>query len=269
MAIRLTIDGHEVEAQEGQTVLEVAREAGVWIPALCHHPAVSSYGACRLCLVEVKVRGRTRLVTSCCYPVRDGMEVFTQTEKVMAARRGVMELLLARAPESPTLRELAEKLGVTEPRLPKVTEAEGDCILCGLCVNVCTEVMGAAAISFVNRGVDRVVAAPFLESSEACLGCGACAAVCPMGSVELRWEETELEVVPFNNRRPAMRCRECGAPISGLPFAQQVQERLGEKLALAVSLCPDCKRKATALAAKKARAASGAWPHLRAGVREQ
>ena len=269
MAIRLTIDDEEVEAQEGQTVLEVAREAGVWIPALCHHPAVSPYGACRLCLVEVEVRGRRRLVTSCCYPVAEGLAVFTQTEKVMAARRGVMELLLARAPDSPTLRELAEKLGVTEPRLPKVTEAERDCILCGLCVNVCREVIGAAAISFVQRGVEREVCAPFKEASEACLGCGACAAVCPMGTVDLRWQEGELEIVPFNNRVPLLRCRECGEPITGLPYAEQISARLGEKLAAAVSLCPDCKRKATALAAKKARPASDAWPHLRAGVREQ
>jgi len=261
MAIRLTIDGQKVEAQEEQTVLEVAREAGVWIPALCHHPAVSPYGACRLCLVEVEVRGRRRLVTSCCYPVQDGLAVFTQTEKVMGARRGVMELLLARAPDSPTLRELAEKLGVTESRLPKVTEAERDCILCGLCVNVCREVIGAAAISFVERGVEREVGPPFDEASDACLGCGACAAVCPMGTVDLRWHEGELEIVPFKNRVPVVRCRECGEPITGLPYAEQIRARLGEKLASAVELCPTCKRNAAALAQKKAGAAGRAYVH--------
>lgn len=270
MAVRLTIDGQEVEGQEGQTVLEVARRAGVWIPALCHHAAVAPYGACRLCLVEVEVRGRRRLVTSCSYPVRDGLEVFTQTEKVMAARRGVMELLLARAPENPTLRALAEKLGVTESRLPKVTEGERDCILCGLCVNVCREVMGAAAISFVERGVKREVAAPFKEASEACLGCGACAAVCPVGAVDLRWNEGEVEIAPFKNRVPVLRCRECGEPITGLPFAEQIKARIGEKLAPAVELCPTCKRKAAALAKRRVDAAGRAYVHhARTTYREQ
>ncbi len=267
--MELTIDGQEVEAQEGETVLEAARAAGFYIPALCYHAAVSPYGACRLCLVEVEVRGRRRLVTSCCYPVGEGLEVFTQTEKVERARRGVMKLLLARAPESGVLRELAASMGVAEPRLPTVTHGERDCILCGLCVNVCREVMGAAAISFAERGVERVVAAPFSESSNACLGCGACAAVCPMGTVELRWGEDEVEVAPFKNQRPVLRCRKCGEPISGVAFGERVEKQLGEKLAAAVGVCAECKRGAAGLAAKKARAAGSGWSHLGAGVREQ
>ena len=269
MAIELTINGKEVEAEAGQTVLEVAQAAGVWIPALCHHPAVAPYGACRLCLVEVEVRGRLRLVTACCYPARDGLKVLTQSDKVKRARRGVMELLLARAPESESLQRLAKMLGVTEVRLPRVTSADRDCILCGLCVNVCREVMGAAAISFVERGVDREVRPPFREPSEACLGCGACAAVCPVGTVELRWGDSELEVVPFGNRVPVMRCRECGEAISGRLFAEQIEARLGDKLAVAVGLCPTCKRNAAALAQKKAASASGAYVQLSEGAREK
>jgi bidirectional [NiFe] hydrogenase diaphorase subunit len=253
---KLTINGREVEAKEDQSVLELARAAGIYIPALCYHPAVSPYGSCRLCLVEVKAGNRTRMVTSCCYPARGGIEVLTDTEKVQRTRRGVMELLLARAPGSASLRALAASLGVTEPRFPTLTRGERDCILCGLCVNVCREVMGAAAISFANRGVDRTVVAPFLESSEACMGCGACAAVCPMGTVELRWTEAEVEVAPFKNRVPLMRCRNCGRPITGAPFSQQVEGRLGDKLASAVTLCTACKRSAAALAAKKAAVAS-------------
>jgi len=261
MALR--IDGQEVEAQPGQTVLEAARAAGIHIPTLCYHPAVAPYGACRVCLVEVKARGRTRLVTSCCYPASDGLEVFTDSEKVQKTRKGVVELLLARAPESPRLRALAASMGIIESRFPSVTHGKRDCILCGLCVAVCREVMGAAAITFANRGVERVVATPFEEGSEACLGCGACAAVCPMGSIEVRQSETEVEIAPFKNRRPTLRCQKCGQPIGGLPFGQRLQERLGEKLTLAVATCPACKRKATAVVAKKTGTVGGAWSHAR------
>ncbi len=257
MALR--IDGQEVEARPGETVLEAARSAGIDIPTLCYHPAVATYGACRVCLVEVTVRGRKRLVTSCCYPASDGLEVSTTSERVQKARRGVVELLLARAPESESLRALAASMGITESRFPTVTQGVRDCILCGLCVTVCREVMGAAAISFANRGVDRVVSPPFHESSEACLGCGACAAVCPVHAIEVRQDGDEVEIAPFKNRRPALRCQQCGQPISGLAFGEKLRDKLGEKLALAVFTCTACKRKAAALVAKKAAPARASW----------
>lgn len=257
--IRLTIDGKQVEAQEGQAVLDVARAAGAEIPTLCEHAAVVPYGSCRLCLVEVSARGRTRVVTSCCYPARDGVDVLTNTDRILKARRGVMELLLARAPESKTLRALAASMGVTESHLPTVTHAERDCILCGLCVSVCRDVMGAAAISFVNRGVERTVASPFLESGEACLGCGACAAVCPMGTVELRWYEAGIEVVPFKAQTPGVRCRECGATIGGRPLGERVRGQLGEGLGRVVDVCAACKQHAAAAALKRAGTMGRAW----------
>ncbi len=250
--MKLTIDGEEVEARDGDTVLDAARRAGAEIPELCAHPAVSPYGACRLCLVEVKRNGRTRMAASCCYPVSDGLTVLTKTEKVQRARRGVMELLLARAPESQALRELGASMGVDEPRFPTVTHAERDCILCGLCVNVCREVIGAAAISFAGRGVDRALAAPFLQSADACIGCGACAAVCPVGSIEIRWGDDEVEVPTFGAKVPAARCEECGTPIGSAPFRERVQGQLAAGLSHATELCPSCKQQHAAAGLSRA-----------------
>ena len=250
--INLKIDGRAFEAEEGQTVLQVARAAGIEIPALCHHAAVAPYGACRLCLVEVTAAGRTRIVTSCSYPVRDGLEVRTDTERVLRIRRLMMELLLARAPESEPIQKLAASMGVTEQRLPTVTHAQRDCILCGLCVNVCRDIIGAAAISFAGRGVNRAVAAPFLQPSDACIGCGACAAVCPVGTIKLRWHEDTVEVSPFKSRVPLLRCEECHEPIISVPFGDQLKEKLGDKLPEdATRLCHLCKRKKAAKIAVK------------------
>ncbi|MGD0999838.1 MAG: 2Fe-2S iron-sulfur cluster-binding protein [Candidatus Brocadiia bacterium] len=243
---KLTIDGKTVEIRDGATVLDAARAAGIFVPALCYHPAVASYGACRLCLVEVKQGSRTRIVTSCCYNVRDGLVVSTTSDKVVKARRGVMELLLARAPESEPLKEMAKLLGVKAGRLPTVTQSQRDCILCGLCVNVCREIIGASAISFVNRGVNRVVAAPFLQPSEACVGCGACAAVCPVGTIKLRWHADEVEISPFKSRIKLLKCSECGAVIGSAPMADRVRKKVGESLAAATLLCDSCKRKRAA-----------------------
>ncbi len=243
---KLTIDGKAVEIRDGATVLDAARAAGIFVPALCDHPAVASYGACRLCLVEVKQGNRTRIVTSCCYNVRDGLIVSTTSDKAVKARRGVMELLLARAPESEPLKAMAQVLGVKAGRLPTVTQSQRDCILCGLCVNVCREVIGASAISFVNRGVNRVVAAPFLQPSEACVGCGACAAVCPVGTIKLRWHPDEVEISPFKSRIKLLKCSECGQVIGSQPMADRVRKKIGEPLAAATLLCDACKRKRTA-----------------------
>jgi predicted molibdopterin-dependent oxidoreductase YjgC len=258
--ITLTVDGTEVEAREGETVLEVARRAGAEIPALCSHPAVAPYGACRLCLVEVKSNGRTRMAASCSYPVSEGLTIHTKTEAVQRVRRGVMELLLARAPDSKQLRELAADMGVEEPRFPTLTRSESDCILCGLCVTVCREVIGAAAISFANRGLDRALTTPFLEPSEACIGCGACAAICPVGAIEVRSNENQLEIAPFGNQVGLARCEECGAPIGALPFAERVQRELGARSGPALQLCSLCKQRRAAASLAKA-SLIGTTPH--------
>ena len=101
----LIIDGQEVHAEEGQTILEVARENGIEIPTLCSHPLLEPYGACRLCTVEVIRRGRSRLETSCTHPAWDGLEVKTRAPAVIEARKTILELMLSRCPNVPACLE--------------------------------------------------------------------------------------------------------------------------------------------------------------------
>lgn len=183
MKVTLTIDGKIVRVGKGTSLIEAAATVGTSIPTLCHHRLLKPYGACRLCVVEVVKRGRRRLVTSCNYPAEDGLEVLCDTTEVRKSRRLTLELLLARCPEVPALSEMARRLGVTSSRF---RFQRGDrCILCGLCVRVCDELVGARAIGLANRGIDREVAAPFHDVSETCIACGCCTYICPTGCIEM------------------------------------------------------------------------------------
>lgn len=191
--VSVNINDQIIEVKEDTTILKAAEKAGIWIPQMCHVDIAEPYGVCRLCSVEV-IRGkRGRVVTSCNYPVREGIVVKTHTERIIQIRKMIMEMMLSRWPNVKVVKELAEKLGVTEPRYPSLErdEAEDACILCGLCVNVCKEVVGASVLGFANRGIQREVVVPFDGYSEQCIGCGACAHVCPTGHIKLRSLEYE------------------------------------------------------------------------------
>ncbi len=178
--VNLIIDGKKVQAEKDTPLLKVARSYGVDIPTLCHHDILEPYGACRLCVVEV-VRGkRSRIVTSCNYPAQEGIEVKTKTDRVVQSRRMVLEWLLGRCSEVPLIQDLARQYGIPESRFGKGKET---CILCGMCVRVCNEVVGAHALTFSSRGADRTVSVPFDSEPEACIGCGSCAFVCPTGHI--------------------------------------------------------------------------------------
>jgi coenzyme F420-reducing hydrogenase beta subunit len=180
--VTLNIDGKEVKAQSGASILDVATSMGINIPTLCYHKALSQFGACRLCSVEiVDKRGRSRIVTSCNYPVEEGLVVSTKSEKTIKVRKLLLELLLARTPKVQKIQQLALEYGIEKPSYVVENENE-DCILCGLCTRVCSELIGVNAINFANRGVLRKVTTPYDSFSDDCIGCGACTTICPTQS---------------------------------------------------------------------------------------
>ncbi|NIA13966.1 MAG: 4Fe-4S dicluster domain-containing protein [Nitrospiraceae bacterium] len=232
--IKLHIDGQEAEAEEGQTILDAAKGLGIEIPTLCHHRAIPPVGACRVCVVEIRDGGRPGLVPACAYPAQEGLVVETASEAVRESRSMTIQLLLARCPEAEVLRKLAEQwdappltldapLDHVEP--PKgVPEGAGDrdkCILCGLCVRVCQDIIGPAATAFAGRGIERKVTTPYKLLSDVCIGCGACALVCPTGAIDpAEFCSHSIEKIPnefnlgFDTRTPIH-----------LPFPQAVPNK--------------------------------------------
>ena len=209
-----TFAAHEIQAEEGASLLQTLIDNGYEVPHLCFHEAVSAYGACRLCLVEVEKRGKRKLTTACNYPVADGIEVFVDSEKVVRNRKMVLELTLSMCPESPELQQLAAEHGV-EADTVRFPHEENACILCGLCERVCREVVGVEAITFSKRGDQKTVEPPFGEAEE-CIGCGACVYVCPVDCIKIEERDGKKIIVRWN-RELEMQID----PVSGTPLAPQ------------------------------------------------
>ena len=189
--ITLTINRLNVSVERGSTLLEAASFLGFPIPTLCHMEGLSPYGACRLCVVEIGEGHKARLVTSCTYPAEEGLKVRTGSERVLRARRMVLELLLASCPQSKTIQDLASAHGIRRQRFRQEHE---DCILCGRCVRMCQEQMMAHAIGFRGRGAKRSIGTPFDASSDVCRQCGGCLYVCPTCQLRCTFNEPDKAI---------------------------------------------------------------------------
>jgi bidirectional [NiFe] hydrogenase diaphorase subunit len=191
--ITFRMNGLEVSAEEGWTILEAAKFYGLEIPTLCYYEGLSPYGGCRMCVVEIGEGEKSKLVSSCTYPVEPGLVVRTDTKRVISARKMMIELMISVAPGSKVLQDLASQFGVTQVRFEPRHE---ECILCGRCVRICAEQMDARAIGFQQRGYKKKISTPFDIRSEVCRLCGACMYVCP--ACQLRCQGPQAETTLCN-----------------------------------------------------------------------
>jgi bidirectional [NiFe] hydrogenase diaphorase subunit len=242
--VDLIIDGEHVTGPAGASVLDVARRAGRDVPALCHHEAVPAIASCRLCLVELRRPGRdwTQLTTSCDYPASAGLVVVTDSPRIRRHRRMNLQLLRRRAPEARVLRELAVQLGAEEPVFPPLSGAAlQDCILCELCVRVCSA-LGYDALAAIGRGDHKSVGPPFGRAAAAsCVGCGSCVEVCPTACIAM--VDTDTTRTMWGRTFELLACERCGRPITTREHAATIapQPHLPAK---SDGLCDGCKRRA-------------------------
>jgi NADH dehydrogenase/NADH:ubiquinone oxidoreductase subunit G len=241
--VKLTINGRQIQAKEGITLLEAARAHNIYIPTLCANEEVAPYGACRMCLVEIKTaKGRERLVTSCIYLVEEGLTIQSDTERIRKIRRMLLELLLARCPDAEEIRDLARKFGIEKTRFAEQS-GNNKCILCASCARTCEEVVGVAAISLAKRGVERELTTPFGEDfSEVCIGCGSCSYSCPTGAISMD-DTGDIRVIkwPHNTMEFKLKkCSVCGQYWAPEKQVEYVAKTSGTPLS-DYDKCPDCR----------------------------
>lgn len=244
--INITINGKEIQAPEGTTVLEAATAEGIYIPTLCYHEALEPEGTCRLCIVEVSGSLRNGIRVSCIQEVKEGLVVETETERILKNRRLILEMLLGRSPYSKELLDLAAKCGVVTSRF--LTGENDDCIRCGRCVRVCRDKIGAYALCWVNRGYERKITTDFERLSEYCIGCGSCAQVCPTGAIKIEDRGNERKIYTWGQvlaRFKLEPCKKCGRPFAPKKYLERISEKAYKPkgLELIDAVCPECVKK--------------------------
>lgn len=233
--LTITIDGKECTCEKGEYLFDVAKRNGIFIPTLCRHDAFEDHRACcRICIVEVEEGGRSKVVTSCVYPVEHECTVQTRSERIMEERSVLMALLAHRAPESPNFKAMVGTLG--NEKTDRLVTLDGEkCILCGLCVQACNS-LGTGAISTVNRGTEKKIDTPYSKASAFCVGCLSCANVCPTGAIE--YTETEDTRTIWNREFELVHCEECGT-VMGTRDSLDHAAAEGET----PTVCEECRKK--------------------------
>jgi len=186
--IQIQINDKQVTVTRDSHLLGAIEEAGIKVPTLCHHKDLAPNGTCRLCVVEVEVRGKKKLVTSCNYPVRDAIKVATDSPKVKKHRKILAEMYLGRWPNVPIIKDVAKRCGVTDGSrfASELTDDKNNaCVLCTHCVRGCAEFMQEKIIDFASRGIKRHLTMPFGDVDPHCVGCTSCGYVCPTGAIQV------------------------------------------------------------------------------------
>jgi bidirectional [NiFe] hydrogenase diaphorase subunit len=234
--VNITIDGRQIQAKEGSTVLQNAQAMNIDIPTLCFHKEISPFGACRLCSVEIKANGRWKLAASCQIEVAKGMEIKTGTDKVKESRKLAAALLYYKYPTTQAVRDMAIKLGVAV----KEEKADvRDCILCGLCTRTCHEIVGVDALRFQDRGLGRAVDDPKIEFvTSNCIGCGSCAYVCPTGFVQM--ESVDDKRIIWNKVFKMATCKVCGLYFAPVEQLEWISKKTGATME-SLMTCTSCR----------------------------
>jgi len=234
----ITINGRQCEAEHGEFILDVALRNGIQIPTLCHSEALPGLASCRLCIVEVIENNWSKVVASCVYPITSEIEVVTHSEKIKRMRKTLLKLLGARAPQNAYVRKLLAEHEVT-PAARFQGDPDENCIMCGLCVSACDKI-GAGAISTVYRGIAKKVSTPYDEPSKTCIGCSACAGVCPTGAIKV--QESHGKRIIWKKEFELLSCAVCGKPFITPEQIAYLKAKLNQEID--EILCETCKRKA-------------------------
>lgn len=248
--VEIKINDTEYLVNEGENILSFCKKEGIDIPALCYHEALKPYGACRLCLVDI-VSGNERpgITTSCTLMASEGLEILTETGKIINHRKILFQFYLAQAPKSVTIKKLAAKYHVEETPFTKKSKENDNlgnqCVLCGLCVRVCNDIIEKGVINYIGRGYYVKINSAYALPSDICLGCKACDEVCPTGAIDFEdiedmryghsWSETKI---------PLKQCRVCGQYYSPQPFDDRTLDKMNPEIEKGLKdMCPVCRRK--------------------------
>ena len=235
--ITLAMNGKQVGAAQGETILAVARRNRIVIPTLCHHDALPGQGCCRVCIVEANEGGGDKVVVSCAYPVTRPAEVFTESDRIVRLRKVILSMLRDRAPQGERIKALCRNYKV--PDSSRFARQEGEkCILCGLCARVC-ESLGTGAIAAVSRGITKRVATPYDEPSADCIGCLTCANICPTKAIGFMQEGARRSI--WGKHFALIPCEGCGSLFATAEEAAHARAKAAIGIADRV-LCAQCRR---------------------------